>query len=73
MEDPQVVHLGMAKKLQHPKLGEISVVGQPVIMSRSKREVFVAAPDRGEHNKEVFAEFGISAAHIEELAREGAI
>ena len=73
MEDPQVMHLGMAKKLQHPKLGEISVVGQPVIMSRSKRDVFVAAPDRGEHNKEVFAEFGISAAHIEELALEGAI
>jgi crotonobetainyl-CoA:carnitine CoA-transferase CaiB-like acyl-CoA transferase len=73
MEDPQVMHLGMAKKLQHPKLGEISVVGQPVIMSRSKRDVFVAAPDRGEHNKEVFTEFGISAAHIEELAREGAI
>jgi crotonobetainyl-CoA:carnitine CoA-transferase CaiB-like acyl-CoA transferase len=73
MEDPQVMHLGMAKKLQHPKLGEISVVGQPVIMSRSKREVFVAAPDRGEHNKEVFDEFGISAAQIEELAREGAI
>jgi len=73
MEDPQVVHLGMAKKLTHPKLGEISVVNQPVIMSRSKREVFTAAPDRGAHNKEVYAEFGFSAAQIEELAREGAI
>lgn len=73
MEDPQVVHLGMAKKLTHPKLGEISVVNQPVIMSRSKREVFTPAPDRGAHNKEVYAEFGISAAQIEELAKEGAI
>jgi crotonobetainyl-CoA:carnitine CoA-transferase CaiB-like acyl-CoA transferase len=73
MEDPQVIHLGLAKKLQHPKLGEISVVGQPVIMSRSKREVFVAAPVRGEHNKEVFAVFVISAAQFEELALECAI
>lgn len=73
MEDPQVMHLGMAKKLTHPKLGEISVVNQPVIMSRSKRDVFTPAPDRGAHNKEVYAEFGISAAQIEELAREGAI
>lgn len=73
MEDPQVVHLGMAKKLQHPKLGEISVVNQAVIMSRSKRDVFTAAPDRGEHNHEVYAEFGISAERVNALAKVGAI
>lgn len=73
MEDPQVVHLGMAKKLQHPKLGEISVVNQAVIMSRSKRDVFTAAPDRGEHNHEVYAEFGISADRVNALAKAGAI
>jgi crotonobetainyl-CoA:carnitine CoA-transferase CaiB-like acyl-CoA transferase len=73
MEDPQVVHLGMAKKLQHPKLGEISVVNQAVIMSRSKRDVFTAAPDRGEHNHEVYAEFGISADRVDALAKAGAI
>ncbi len=73
MEDPQVVHLGMAKKLQHPKLGEISVVNQAVIMSRSKRDVFTAAPDRGEHNHEVYAELGISAERVNALAKAGAI
>ena len=73
MEDPQVVHLGMAKKLQHPKLGEISVVNQPVIMSRSKRDVFTAAPDRGEHNHEVYAEFGIGADRVDALTKAGAI
>ena len=73
MEDPQVVHLGMAKKLQHPKLGEISVVNQAVIMSRSKRDVFTAAPDRGEHNHEVYAEFGFSAERVNALAKAGAI
>ena len=73
MEDPQVVHLGMAKTLQHPTLGEISVVNHPVIMSRSKRDVFTAAPDRGEHNKEVYAEFGISAAEVDALLQDGAV
>ncbi|MEI8401475.1 MAG: CoA transferase [Alcaligenaceae bacterium] len=73
MEDPQVVHLGMAKTIQHPNLGEISVVNHPVIMSRSKREVFTAAPDRGEHNKEVYAEFGVSAAEVEALLQDGAV
>ena len=73
MEDPQVQHLGMAKSLQHPKLGEISVVGQAVILSRSKRDVFTAAPDRGEHNDEVYAEFGVSPERIASLRQEGAI
>ena len=73
MEDPQVVHLGMAKTIQHPNLGEISVVNHPVIMSRSKREVFTAAPDRGEHNKEVYAEFGVSAAEVDALLQDGAV
>ncbi len=73
MEDPQVQHLGMAKSLQHPKLGEISVVGQAVILSRSKRDVFTAAPDRGEHNDEVYAEFGVTPERIASLRQEGAI
>lgn len=73
MEDPQVQHLGMAKSLQHPKLGEISVVGQAVILSRSKRDVFTAAPDRGEHNDEVYAEFGVSPERLATLRQEGAI
>jgi crotonobetainyl-CoA:carnitine CoA-transferase CaiB-like acyl-CoA transferase len=42
-------------------------------MSRSKREVFTAAPDRGEHNQEVYAEFGVSAAEVEALLQDGAI
>ncbi len=73
MEDPQVQHLGMAKTLQHPKLGEISVVGQAVILSRSKRDVFTAAPDRGEHNDEVYAEFGVTPERLATLRQEGAI
>ena len=73
MEDPQVRHLGMAKTLQHPTLGEISVVGQPVILSRSKREVYTAAPDRGQHNAEVYAEFGLSPERIAALLEQGAM
>jgi crotonobetainyl-CoA:carnitine CoA-transferase CaiB-like acyl-CoA transferase len=49
------------------------VVNQAVIMSRSKRDVFTAAPDRGEHNHEVYAEFGISADRVNALAKAGAI
>ena len=73
MEDPQVQHLGMAKHLTHPTLGDISVVGQAVILSRTKLGEFTAAPDRGQHNDQVYAEFGFSPAQIAELRQDGAI
>ena len=73
MEDPQVQHLRMARRIEHPKLGEISVVGQAVILSRTQKDTFTAAPERGEHNDEVFGEFGFTPAQIADLRKEGAI
>ena len=31
--EPQVQHLGIARAVKHPKLGEIKVVGQPINLS----------------------------------------
>ena len=73
MEDPQVQHLRMARHIDHPRLGDISVVGQAVILSRTQKDTFTAAPERGEHNDEVYAEFGFSPERIADLRREGAI
>ena len=36
-DDPQVQHLGMARPMQHPELGEIAVVGLPMQFSRHPR------------------------------------
>ncbi len=73
MEDPQVQHLGMAQSLEHPKLGEVKLVGQAVKFSRSPLRQFTAAPERGEHNAEIFADLGFSEAQLSELKQEGVI
>lgn len=73
MEDPQVQHLGMAQSLEHPKLGEVKLVGQAVKFSRSPLRQFTAAPERGEHNAEIFADLGLTEAQLSELKQEGVI
>lgn len=73
MEDPQVLHLGMAQSLEHPKLGEVKLVGQAVKFSRSPLRQFTAAPERGEHNAEIYADLGLSEDQLSELKQEGVI
>ncbi len=72
-ENEQVRHLKMAAPLAHPKLGEISVVGQAVKFSRSEFGDLTPAPERGEHNGAVYTELGIGPEDLERLRQEGVI
>ncbi len=72
-EDPQVKHLQMAQPVEHPTLGKIHVVGQPVRFSRSRRETYAPAPERGQHTDEVLREFGWSAQEIAGLRQRNVI
>src|SRR5581483_8531453 len=48
-EDPQVRHVKMAAPVHHPALGDIHVVNQPFVLSRTPSEIRTATPERGEH------------------------
>lgn len=52
-EDPQVEFLGMRKTLPHAKRGSVTVVGNAVRLSETPVAIKSAAPDLGEHTKEV--------------------
>ncbi|MFJ4290731.1 CaiB/BaiF CoA transferase family protein [Cupriavidus sp. NPDC089707] len=72
--DPQVEHLRMSQPIEHPTLGQISVVGQPVILSRTAPGKLAPAPATGEHNHDVYRSMlGLDAARIEALAAQGVI
>lgn len=72
-DDPQVRHLGIAAPLEHPELGTLRLVGQPVHLGRHDPAPRTAAPDPGEHTGEVLRELGLSDDDITQLRRDGAV
>jgi crotonobetainyl-CoA:carnitine CoA-transferase CaiB-like acyl-CoA transferase len=71
--DPQVEHLKIAQAVDHPRLGTLSLVGQPFALDDETPPLRCAAPDAGQHTAEVLRELGYSDATIGELAERKVI
>ncbi len=71
--DPQVEHLGIVQRIAKPDGTTLSVVGQPVALSRTPSTLAAAPPGRGQHTEAVLAEFGFSAADVAALRAANAI
>ncbi len=65
--DPQVKHLGMAKSVSHPEMGEINLVAQPFTLSGHSNALRMATPARGEDTNAVLADLGYSPHEIETM------
>ena len=72
-EDPQVKHLGIAHPIDHPTLGAIEVVGQPVNLPAVPEFAWRATPEHGEHTDEVLAELGYNADQIADLHQRAVV
>jgi crotonobetainyl-CoA:carnitine CoA-transferase CaiB-like acyl-CoA transferase len=67
-DDPQVEHLGIRWPMKHPQLGDISLVGQPMSLSRYPREGEAKpAPQQGDDTGAILQELGYSQQRIAEL------
>jgi len=72
--EPQVQHLGIARPVKHPKLGDIKVVGQPINLSDFPQPAALKpTPDMGEHTDQVLAGLGYDKPAIEKLRAGGVI
>lgn len=72
--EPQVRHLGIARPIKHPKLGDIEVVGQPINLSDFPQpEALQPTPDLGQHTDDVLSGLGYDAAAIAALKSGGVV
>jgi len=71
--DPQVRHLGMARKVVHPRLGESELVGSAITIVGVAKDVRSPTRDGGADTDSVLHEMGYSAVEIAELRAKGVI
>ena len=68
LNDEQVTHRNMLVDVPHPAGGSVKVPGNPIKLSESTDEEFLAPPLLGEHTKEVLNEWlGYSDEELESL------
>jgi crotonobetainyl-CoA:carnitine CoA-transferase CaiB-like acyl-CoA transferase len=72
-EDAQLKHMGIPKRIQHPKAGISNLIGSPINLSDTPPQFFRAAPLLGEHTEEVLRRLGYDDAEIKQLRASGAI
>jgi formyl-CoA transferase len=65
--DPQVRQLGLAQAVHSHERGDIELVGQPIIMSRTPSRIRTPPPSMGEHTEEVLRELGYDDEGIAKL------
>ena len=63
----------MVRSVDHPKLGKLDLVGQPVRFSDCDAGPRSAAPELGEHTDVILREFGYNAAEIAALKERNII
>lgn len=56
--DPQVQHLEMSTAIAHPTRGEVRLVAQPVLLSRTPATITFPLPDKGADNAAILGELG---------------
>jgi crotonobetainyl-CoA:carnitine CoA-transferase CaiB-like acyl-CoA transferase len=71
--DPQVKHVGIAQPVKTKDKKGLTLVGQPVSLSRTPSKLVAPPPGLGQHTDAVLKEFGFSARQIATLRQVNAI
>ncbi|WP_257542475.1 CaiB/BaiF CoA-transferase family protein [Sphingobium sp. CFD-1] len=71
--DPQVKETGIVQTIDHPALGPVEILGQPIKMSRTPPQFRRAPPALGEHTADVLEEIGYTKEEVAALRSGGII
>ncbi len=71
--DPQVQHIGIAQSVPSDSLGEVTLIGQAIHMSRTPNKLVAGTPECGAHSEEILTDLGYTLNEISDLRAEGVI
>src|SRR5207244_10319920 len=70
-DDPQIVARGVVREVEHPRLGKMRAVRNPVLLDHDGPGIARHCPMLGEHSEELLGELGYSPAAIREFVAAG--
>ena len=72
-DDPQVKHVKMTKVVNHPVLGSIEVLNNPIQMQQGSQQDYTPTPEKGQHTNTVLTAYGYTNEEIECFRSKGVI
>jgi len=73
LDHPHTAARGIIIDYEHPQLGALKTVAQPIVFDGEERKVTRPPPLHGQHSREILAEIGYSTEAIDRLARDGMV
>jgi len=73
ISDPQIKARDMLLSVDHPNVGKIDMIGNPIKMSESLERGFYPPPTKGQHTREILTQLGYSEADIDAFKENGVV